>query len=200
MKSISGQRTVKIKKVVIAATILLTATAALAERGRLQVSVSPVPPNLTARVQFTEPSGNSILDAGETGKLIITVQNRGKGDAFDCRGELKIQSRINGLSFDHNILIGTVPAGGTIKKEISLTATEDLPSAGVSMSLDIMEANGFDPNPIKLSFQTKAFAPPELVVADMGVSDKNGNGRVEPMEIVELAVRVQNIGQGTKAG
>lgn len=63
----------KIKKVVIAATILLTATAALAERGRLQVSVSPVPPNLTATVQFTEPSGNSILDAGETGKLIITV-------------------------------------------------------------------------------------------------------------------------------
>ena len=186
----------KIKKAFIAAAILLLATTALAERGRLQVTVSPVPPNLTAAVQFTEPSGNNILDAGETGKLIITVQNRGKGDAFDCRAELNIQPKINGLTFERNIIIGTVAAGGTVKKEIALTATEDLPTAGVSLSLEIREANGFDPNPLKLSFQTKAFAPPELVVADMGVNDQNGNGRVEPMEIVELTVRVQNIGQG----
>jgi hypothetical protein len=145
-------------------------TAALAERGRLQVTVSPVPPNLTAAVQFAEPSGNNILDAGETGKLIITVQNRGKGDAFDCLAELNIQPKINGLTFERTILIGTVAAGGTVKKEIPLTATEDLPTTGVSLSLDIREANGFDPNPIKVSFQTKAFEPPELVVADMGVT------------------------------
>ncbi len=185
-----------IKKAIISAAILLMATTAAAERGRLRVTVSPVPPNLTAAVQFTEPSENNILDAGETGKLIITMQNRGKGDAFDCRAELNIQPRINGLTFERTILIGTVPAGGTVKKEIPLTATEDLPTAGVSLGVDIREANGFDPNPLKLSFQTKAFAPPELVVADMGVNDQNGNGRVEPMEIVELTVRVQNIGQG----
>ncbi len=83
-----------------------------------------------------------------------------------------------------------------MKKEIPLTATEDLPTTGVSLAVDIREANGFDPNPLKVSFRTKAFAPPELVVADMGVNDQNGNGRVEPMEIVELTVRVQNVGQG----
>ena len=184
------------KKVFIAAIILLMATTASAEKGRLRVTVSPVPPNLTASVQFTEPSGNNILDAGETGRLIITVRNQGKGDAFDCRAELTIQPKVNGLTFERSILIGTVAAGGTVKKEVALTATEDLPTSGVSLAVDIKEANGFDPNPLKLSFQAKAFAPPELVVADMGVNDQNGNGRVEPMEIVELTVRVQNIGQG----
>ncbi len=185
-----------IQKAFIAAATLLLATTALAERGRMQVTVSPVPPNLTASVQFTEPSGNNILDAGETGKLVITLQNRGKGDAFDCRAELNVQPRINGLSFERSIPIGTVPVGATVKKETPLTATEDLPTSGVSLVVDIREANGFDPNPMKVSFRTKAFAPPELVVADMGVNDQNGNGRVEPMEIVELTVRVQNVGQG----
>lgn len=190
----------KITKAILVAVVLMLATTALAERGRLTISVSPVPPNLTAAVQFTEPSGNNILDAGETGKFIITLQNLGKGDAFDCRAELTIQPRISGLSFERNILIGTVPAGGLVKKEIALTATEDLPAETISLSLDIMEANGFDPNPLKVSFQTKAFAPPELVVADIGVNDQNGNGRVEPREMVELTVRVQNIGRGDARG
>ncbi len=89
-----------IQKAFIAAIILLLATTASAERGSLLVTVSPVPPNLAAAVQFAEPSGNNILDAGETGKLIITLQNRGKGDAFDCRAELNIQPKIKGLAFE----------------------------------------------------------------------------------------------------
>ncbi|MDZ4165608.1 MAG: caspase family protein [Smithellaceae bacterium] len=185
-----------IKRTITLAVILLLATTARAEQGRLRVTVSPLPPNLTAAVQFSEPSGNNILDAGETGKIIVTIQNRGQGDAFDCQAELNIQPGIKGLAFERKVLLGTVPAGSTVKKEIPLTAAEDLPTSGVSLTLDIHEANGFDPHPLRVSFQTRAFAPPELVVADMGVNDQNGNGRVEPMEIVELTVRVQNIGQG----
>lgn len=186
----------KTEKAFIAAIILLLATTAWAEQGRLRVNVSPLPPNLTATVQFTEPSGNNILDAGETGQLIVTLQNRGQGDAFDCQADLTVQPGVKGLAFARNIPLGTVPAGGTVQREIPLVASEDLPTAGVSLAVEIHEANGFDPNPLKVSFQTKAFAPPELVVADLGVNDQNGNGRVEPMEIVELTVRVQNIGQG----
>lgn len=184
------------KKTFIAAIILLMAATAAAEKGRLRVFVSPMPPNLTASVQFSEPSGNNILDAGETGRLVIILQNRGQGDGFDCRAEVTIQPRIKGLAFERSVLIGTVPAGGTVKKEIALLTAEDLPTSGVSFSVEIREANGFDPLPMKLSFQTRAFAPPELVVADLGLNDQSGNGRVEPMEIVELTVRVQNIGQG----
>jgi hypothetical protein len=110
--------------------------------------------------------------------------------------EIKSAARVNGLEFEREVLIGTVPAGGTVKKEIAVKGTEDIPTANVSLTVDVKETNGFDPNPMKVSFQTKAFEPPQLVVADMGVNDQNGNGRVEPMKMVELTVRVQNVGHG----
>jgi hypothetical protein len=167
-----------------------------AEDGSILIKVAPVPPNLSAQVAFTEPSGNKILDAEETGKIVITLQNRGKGDAFDVHAEIKASGKTDGLEFDRDVLIGTVPAGGTVKKEISLKASEDIPTANISLTVEIREANGFDPNPMKLSFKTKAFEPPKLVVADVGVNDQKGSSRIEPGGIVELTVRVQNIGHG----
>jgi hypothetical protein len=67
----------KTKKSFIVATMLLLTAYAQADEGTFRLKVAPVPPNLTASIQFTEPSGNNILDADETGKLIITLQNRG---------------------------------------------------------------------------------------------------------------------------
>jgi len=176
------------------AFIILLGTAAGAVS--LKVKVAPVPPNLVASVQFVEPSGNNILDADETGKIVITLQNRGKGDAFDCRAHLKTAAKVKGLVFDKDVPIGTVPAGGVVKKEIPVTAEEEIAAANVDLTVDVREANGFDPNPFKLSFRTKAFEPPKLVVADMGIADSDANGRIDPREIVELTVRIQNVGRG----
>ena len=169
---------------------------AWAEHGSIRVKVAPAPPQLTASVQFSEPSGNNILDAEETGKIIVTLRNSGQGDAFDVRAQLRTAAKVGGLSFAREVVIGTVPAGGVVKKEIPIIASEDILSAGIALTVDIKEANGFDPNPMKVSFTTKAFDPPKLVVADLGVNDQKGTGRVSPMDIVELTVRIQNMGHG----
>lgn len=189
------------KKIVfLICLFLLMSTSALAEKAQLRVKVSPVPPHLSAQAAFAEPSGNRILNAEETGTLILTLVNSGKGDAFDVRASIKAAGKIQGLSFDRETVIGTIPAGRTVKKEIALFASEDIPTANVSLSVDIREANGFDPNPMIVSFKTKAFEPPRLIIADMRVNDQNGNSRVEPMEIVEMTVRVQNMGHGDARG
>ena len=167
-----------------------------AEKGSLRTNILPVPPNLTASVKFYEPSGNNILDADETGKLIVTVQNNGKGDAFDVKAEIRSDKRASGLSFDRDVLIGTVPAGESGVKEIKLTAGEDTPTQSLTFEIEVREANGFDANPMKVTFNTKAFEPPKLIVADIGINDQNGNSKVEPMEIVEMTVRIQNAGYG----
>ena len=179
-----------------AMTLFLMVSLSRAEQTRLDVRVVPVPPQLSAQVSFTEPSGNKILDADEAGNLVITIQNRGKGDAFDVRAEIKASGKTEGLEFDRDVLIGTVPAGQTVTKEIALKAAEDISTANISLNVEIREANGFDPNPMKVSFKTKAFEPPKIVVADVGVSNQKGSGRIEPGGIVELTVRVQNIGHG----
>lgn len=188
------------KTTFLLAVFMLISASAFAEQTRLRVKVSPVPPNLSAQAAFAEPSGNRMLDAEETGTLMLTISNSGKGDAFDVNAEIKASGKINGLSFVREVNIGTIPAGQTVKKEVALGAAEDIPTAGVSLTVDIREANGFDPDPMKLSFKTKAFEPPKLVVADISINDQNGNGRVEPMEMVELTVRVQNTGHGDARG
>lgn len=179
---------------VLAFSVLLSSQALAG--GTLHVKVAPAPPNLAASLAFSEPSGNGILDADETGKITVTLQNRGKGDAFDVRAVLGTASKIKGLSFDREAVIGTVPAGGVVRKEIPITALEEIPTANIALTVDIREANGFDPNPMQVSFRSKAFEPPKLVIADIGVNDQKGSGRVSPMDIVELTVRVQNMGHG----
>lgn len=167
-----------------------------AVQGTLKLNVYPVPPNLSAAVKFYESSGNNILDADEIGKIIVTVHNNGKGDAFDVRAEIRESRVVKGLSFPKDVVIGTVPAGKTVAKEIELKAAEGIATGKTDLTVSVKEANGFDPTPVRISFRTKSFEEPKLVVADMGISDQSKNGRVEPMEIVEVTVRVQNTGRG----
>lgn len=184
------------RSVIFFFAILLFATTVFADQGSLKLNIFPVPPNLSATVKFYEPSGNNILDADEMGKIIITLKNSGKGDAFDVKAEIRVDKNVGGLSFERDVLIGTVPAGQTIQKEIILKAAEDIAAENINLTVVVKEVNGFDPVPMKISFRSKAFVPPKLVVADVGINDQNGNGRVEPMEIVEVTVRVQNVGHG----
>jgi hypothetical protein len=167
-----------------------------AEKGSLHIDILPAPPNLKARVQFSEPSGNNILDAEETGRLTITVTNTGRGDAFDLTAVLEPDRSIQGLELPGQVVIGTVPAGEKRSVEIPLRASRSLPTSKLGLRVEVREANGFDADPVKIVFQTRAFVPPKLIIAEIGIDDQNGNARVEPMEIVELTARVQNIGYG----
>lgn len=176
--------------------LLIISSSAFGDRKSIKISVFPLPPNLSATVRFYEPSGNNILDADETGKLIITVRNNGKGDAFDVKAEINANKALNGLYYDKTVHIGTIPAEGSLTKEVELRASEEIQTDTLSYNIEVKEANGFDANPLKIAFKTKSFEPPKLVIADMGIEDQNKNYKVEPMEIVEITARVQNIGYG----
>ncbi len=175
---------------------LFAASSVFAEQGTIKVNVYPQPPALSASVLFYEPSGNNILYANGTGKLIINVQNNGKGDAFDVVAEISANKRTEGLFYDKTISFGTIAAGGSVSKEVKLRATEELPTGDLSFNIVVKESSGFDASPLKVVFKTKAFEPPKLVVADIGIEDQNKSYRVQPMEIVGITVRIQNIGYG----
>ena len=180
--------------------LLFLAAAAQAGKGKANIAVSPVPPMLTMSIKFVEPSGNNMLDADETGKLVLTIKNSGKGDAFDCNAQINTAKKIKGMNFEKQVSLGTIAAGETIVKEIEVKADEDIATDNAGFTIEVKEASGFDPAPVKLSFRTKAFVEPKLIVADVGINDASGNSRIEPMENVEVTVRVQNVGQGDARG
>jgi hypothetical protein len=170
--------------------------AATLEKTQSKPLTPSAPPVLSTVVSFSDPSGNNVLDADETGTITITLQNSGRGDAFDVVAELTPLKEIDGLSFDRRVSFGTVPAGSKITKVINLAASEEIPSATLSYSVNVKEANGFDPQTTKITFQSKALEPPKLIVADFGISNQSGNSRVEPGKIVDVTVRIQNLGHG----
>jgi hypothetical protein len=151
---------------------------------------------LSMDVAFSEPSGNQILDAEETGIVTITVKNDGQGDAFDVKLTLKPSKRIGGLSFNESFDLGTLPSGKSIARKVSISAAESVATAKLNLSIELTEANGFYPDPTLLAFSTAAMVPPKLIVADSAIDDQSGNSKVEPMEMITMTVRVQNAGQG----
>lgn len=190
-----------IKKLSLILLILfLFAAPASAGKGSLKIKVFPEPPDISVSVTFSEPSGNKMLDAEETGSLVVTVKNSGRGAAFDVRGEISAGEKVRGIEFKDNIFFGTIPPGKSITREAELKASKKISTEGIDFTVHVREANGFDADPVKIAFNVKAFESPKLVVADMGIEDQNGNSRVEPMEIIELTARIQNVGQGDARG
>ena len=167
-----------------------------AEKGSLNISVYPKPPNLTTSVKFIEPSGENVLNADETGTLIIKISNNGKGIARDVKADITSEKSVKHLKYEQITLFGKITPGESITKEVQIRAEEDIATSDISLHIEIKEANGFDGDPIRIAFKSKAFEPPKLIVADIGISDPDGNPKITPQQVIELTARIQNLGYG----
>lgn len=154
-----------------------------------------IPPNLSASVSFSEPSGNDMLDAEETATVTITIKNNGKGSAHmvDAKFEL---GNLSGVSHPGSVYFGEIKAGESVSREVKLIAGMEIQNAQARLKINFSEQNGFPPDDKIISFSTRAIQPPELYVADIGIDDFNKNGKIEPGETVEIRVRVHNRGRG----
>ncbi len=156
---------------------------------------SIVPPALSATVKFSEPSGNNILDAEETGKLEITIQNTGKGAANLVEAVLSISGSLQ-ITYNNKLYFGEIKPDRSVTKSTDLKASADLANGKAELKLNFSEQNGFPPDDKIITFTTKEVIPPQLIVADVGIKDANENGRIEAGEIVDVTVRIRNTGQG----
>ncbi len=153
-----------------------------------------LPPALTSAVSFSEPSGDSILNAEEEGTLLITLTNSGQGAAYGV--EVMLKGEAPALSFPARRYLGEIPLGNSQMVSIPIKAGLDIPTGRVTLTCSFTEANGFEPDPIEITFETRAYRPPQLAVADVGVDEPSGNGMIEAGEVVSVMVRVQNRGLG----
>jgi hypothetical protein len=129
----------------------------------------------------------------------VTVKNDGKGPARQVQAAIRPAEHPN-LSYPGSVSFGTVEAGTTATERIQIQAGRNLSSGTVDLTFQFKEANGFAPSPVKLQFETQTFVPPELTIADVGINDSNGNGIIEPGELVEVTARVKNESRGRAKG
>jgi len=158
--------------------------------------VPKLPPDIKVSLQFHEPSGNGFLDAEEKGFIILTVLNNGQGEATNFRVDID-PAKVTNLLYKNSEAIDNIQPGETKEIKWPITASFDVESKKVNFTFTFRERNGFEPDPIKLAFETRAFVPPILNLAEgVNIEDANQNGMIEPGEIVKITSRIINSGRG----
>jgi WD40 repeat protein len=155
------------------------------------------PPVLSGKLAFSEPSGNSLLDAEETAEINLTLTNSGQGVAYGIAVNVNLEKIIKDLQFQRTYTIDRLNPTTKETITIPLTAGLEIPSDDVNVNITVLEKNGFGlPSPLPLRFSTQALIPP-LLSLDYGIDDHgNNNSKIEPLEMVTLTASIQNIGQG----
>ncbi len=161
-------------------------------------------PALTLSANFIDANGNNALDAEEKGTLQVTVRNDGPGKGFDVI--LKLNKILGSQQVTLTQTVKSVPfiKPGEIKVvDFPIEAGFNLEDGILKLRLEGNEKFNNSPTPLEISLETRAFVPPELVLADVGINDDqgefaygNGNRRIEKGETIEVKALVQNTGQG----
>jgi hypothetical protein len=161
------------------------------------VALPNAPATLVASLEFREPSGNRALDGGETGAIVVQLQNRGPGVAQDVRVGLALDSSTSAIVTTGTQALARLDAGVTARIEIPVSATPDATDGNATLRLSVTEANGFDLETARrLTIPVRAARPPKLELAGFKADDQSGDGRISAREVVDVTVRVWNAGAG----
>jgi len=154
-----------------------------------------VPPQLSSKISFSEPSGNNMLDAEETADLSIEISNTGKGSGYMVQANITITG-VNGIDYDKMIYFGELAPGKSQSKSCQISAGQNLSEGTAQLKISFSEQNGFPPEDKIIQFSTKSLIPPDIQITDIAIDDQNKNGKIEPGEQFDLLVRIQNKGNG----
>ncbi len=183
----SDDKTAKIWKMPGLASIPAAAAFRPTAPARLEIS----------SIAFSDQKGNNnnILDANEQAEIIVNLSNTGKGEAYSLVVDTKLVNKLKGIDFTASKKVGTLQAGGVTVVNIPISATLDVVAGTAELEINVKEANGFDADPIRISFSTQKFKNPQLSIVDYKFATENG-GKIKLGQSVSLQVVVQNRGQG----
>ena len=156
-----------------------------------------IPAYLTMKVAFMEPNGNSFLDAGETGRIKVSISNSGKGSAVGVAVNLNSINKNDQIAIPSpKQLIGEITPGDTKVTEFEIIARKGVKKVINEFTITVDEAYGYPPDPIILDFETYPFLPSMLVLADHGVETPNERNEIRPLTAAIVETRIQNQGTG----
>lgn len=166
------------------------------EKLRLKALKHINPPNLELQwVTLQEPTHDNILDGGETGTIVLSIKNHGKGPASNVVLEIEADST-QGLQFEKVLrLLDFSPSEHRIIRW-PVKVAKDIQDANRSFRIQAKEEDGFDSSALLVSVKTLPHRPPKLEIADIRIEGAVGDNRIEPSELITMVARIKNLGDG----
>jgi hypothetical protein len=111
---------------------------------------------LTFEFEFSEPSGNSYLDARETGRLRIVISNAGRLPVRNVIARVVPLASPSSMTYNDSILVGEIPMRSTRYAIFYFTAQHDVPSQILTFQIELHDSNGPVADPQLLTFLTRS--------------------------------------------
>ncbi len=154
------------------------------------------PPELRVTwMTLNEPTRDDVLDGGERGALVVTVENTGVSQALDVFLDIEADER-NGLEFPRRLDIGNIAPSESSVANIQVAAARDIKNVSRQIHITARERDGHPSNRLTVALRTRPHEPAQLAISDIQVTDLTGDGQIEPMETVWVTAMVSNIGKG----
>jgi hypothetical protein len=158
--------------------------------GKKKFTVGAQKPALACSTpELNDKNGNGLIEMEDKASLDFVINNEGKGVAYDVT--VHIESDVSGIIFDSEIFVGNLPGGKKQNISVPLYAQEEMESVAGKFTVEVTEANNFNPDPLSVPFQTKgAERYTYVLVSDFKYS--SGTGKAETGAPITLKLRLQN--------
>ena len=163
------------------------------DREVLENSTPPILKIEKSSVQFTDENANQLIDALEKTAVIFNLSNSGPGDGYGLEVAPSISGSTAGITIGNAEPFLTIPAGESREIKIPITSSRFTENGQIQITVEIVEPNGFSPEPFKVEIETRAFRAPKLEVVDFTSSLSTW----KPNTPIGLDILVQNTGIGT---
>ena len=157
------------------------------------------PPHFVIQnMKLIESSGNKKLDASEKGRVQFTILNDGQSPAHNVSFSILPDNSDPNINIGEPYILDTLNAGRIKFAEINLEAGLQVNSGENSFFLNVLSKEKITlDEPYKFIIDTESMIPPKLIIADFAVSNDFGTNYIPKNEIVNLTIRVQNVGEGS---
>lgn len=149
------------------------------------------------KFSLIEPSGNGYLDAREKGKLEFAIHNKGQSPAHNVELTITAMDTTDKVFIKTTALIDTLIPDKIEFVGFDIDAKLTVETAERNYELSIISDEGvFLDNPYKLMIETREAKPSKIIIADFAISNDFGTNYIPENEVIQLTVRLQNIGEG----
>ncbi|MCQ2288516.1 MAG: SUMF1/EgtB/PvdO family nonheme iron enzyme [Muribaculaceae bacterium] len=178
--------------------LLLTANIIAQDNSSLQSGVSKLQPpiiNLVeGSIRYVDANNNKILEANETGHVIFTIKNDGKGAGVDCKVLIRLAGTTSDVYVEDKDLPTILP-GAVMDVDIPIVTGVNAKNGVLILQFSIDEPNGFGTDPVDVEIVTKGHEYPKVKIVDYTIV--SADSIISKKMPINMQLMMQNMGENT---